>query len=59
MRDSRLNLRLESKMLNEMKKYAKRNRTTVSALVDQYFRELLAKERTVIIAVTTGEAEQV
>jgi|HubBroStandDraft_1064217.scaffolds.fasta_scaffold507413_2 hypothetical protein len=58
-RDSRFNVRLESKLVEEVKKYAKRNHTSVAALIESHFRELLARERTVVAVITTGEAEQV
>ena len=58
-KDARFNTRLNSKLLERAKSYAKRNHTTLAALIEKYLRDLLAHERTERAVETTGEAEQV
>jgi hypothetical protein len=59
MKDTRFNVRIESKLAAQVKAYAKRHRTTVSAMVVRQLRELLAQERQSMPVIQTGEAEQV
>lgn len=58
-KDSRLNIRLESKLALQVKAYARRNRTTISAIVEKHLRELLSQERQSRTVLETGEAEQI
>lgn len=59
MKDGQFNIRIDTELAAEIKKYAKRNGTSVSSIVDLHFRELLARERTVSAVLATGEVEQV
>lgn len=44
MKESRLNIRLDSVILEKMKIYCKDKHVTMTALVEQYFIRLLAQE---------------
>lgn len=45
MKDGRIHLRLERWLAEEIKEYAKRHGTTVSALADSFFRDLIIAEK--------------
>lgn len=59
MKDRRLNIRVDAKLETQVKAYAKRHHTTVSAIVERQLRELLVQERQAMSVIQTGEAEQV
>lgn len=59
MKNTRFNTRMDSRLLEQMKTYAKKNHTTLSSLIEKHFRDLLARERIERVVETTGEAEQV
>lgn len=45
MKDERINIRLDSKLAQQIKSYAKRQHTTVTALIERHLRDLLEQER--------------
>jgi len=55
---ARINLRMEVSLVKQMKKYAERYGTTVSAIVDKHFRDLIEVDRQARAVVTTRDAEQ-
>jgi len=55
-KDGRINLRLDSKLVRGVKKYARRHGLTMSAIIEGHLRELLEKER--IAPTKVHEAEQ-
>ena len=59
MKDARINLRMEASLAKQMKKYAERHGTTVSAIVDKHFRDLIEVDRQTRAVVPTRDAEQV
>jgi hypothetical protein len=58
MKDARINLRISADTAKKMKLYAKRNGTSLSALVDTHFKDLLEVDRQKRAVVPTFDAEQ-
>ena len=58
-KDGRVNIRLDTKLVKQVKAYAKRNHTTVSALIIEHLRELIVQDRELQAISTTGEVEQI
>lgn len=45
MKQGRVHIRLSEELAKDIKSYAERHHTTVTALVEDYFRDLLKEER--------------
>jgi hypothetical protein len=45
MKEGRIHIRCDEKLANQMRKYAKKKRTTLSAIIEEHFRFLLELEK--------------